>query len=324
MRGHDPLISIIVPVYNAELYLEKCIESICNQSYTNIEVILVDDGSPDHCGDMCDRFAERDSRITAVHQANGGQAKARNVGIDLSKGELLLFIDSDDYISMYMLEHLYNRIKEDQSDLAVCGYTFLDETGEELGTYVLRDSVQSGFETLEMAYGENGFLLNSIIVNKLYKRTLFNNIRFPEGRLQEDEATVYKLIDQSLKVSILSEPLYYYVEHPNSTMTSKYSVRRLDGIEACYERYFYYRRKGGTYLRFVKAEGDVFTPVFFRSKQLFKPETPEEKRRVREVNKMAREICFDNFGQWSIPRKIKLLAPDFYMWLSKMKKRILV
>ena len=219
-----------------------------------------------------------------------------------------------------MIEQMYNRIKEDRSDLAVCGYTFRNETGDELGTYVLHNSVQTGFQTLKMAYGENGFLLNSIIVNKLYKRVLFENIHFPDGRLQEDEATVYKLIDQSQRVSILSNALYYYVEHPNSTMTSSYSVKRLDGVEACYERYFYYRQKGGSYLQFLKPEGDVFTPVFFRSKQLFKPETPEEKRRVCEINKMEREICFDNFRQWSIPRKIKLLTPDFYIWLSKLKR----
>lgn len=320
MRDSNPLISIIVPVYNAERYLKKCMDSLRNQSYSKIEIILIDDGSSDHSGEMCDRYARMDSRIMVTHQANGGQARARNRGIDLSKGELLLFVDSDDYIDVQMLEQMYRRIREDRSDLAVCGYTFQDETGKELGTFTLVDSVRSGFQTLEMAYGENGFLLNSIIVNKLYKRELFAEIRFPEGRLHEDEATVYKLIDQSRRVSILSEALYYYVEHPNSTMTSRYTVRRLDGVEACYERYFYFRQRGGTYLQFLKAEGDVFTPVFFRSKQLLKPETPEEKSRVREIDRMARKICFDNFGQWSWPRKIKLLAPDFYIWLSKLKR----
>ena len=149
---------------------------------------------------------------------------------------------------------------------------------------------------------------------------MFNTIRFPEGRVHEDEATVYKLIDQCCLVSTLSEPLYYYVEHPNSTMTSVYSVKRLDGVEACYDRYFYFREKGGDYLQFLKAEGEVFASVFFRSKQLFKPETPEEKRRVREINKMAREICFDNFKQWALPRKLKLLAPNLYLLISKAKK----
>ncbi len=320
MRDEIPLVSVIVPVYNAERFLEKCIESIRSQSYSNLEIILVDDGSLDHSGEICDHYAEMDSRIIVTHQENRGQSRARNVGVTLSKGEMLLFVDSDDYIDLQMVEQMYNRILEDRSDLAVCGYSFLDETGKELGTYVLQNSVQTGFQTLEMAYGENGFLLNSIIVNKLYKRVLFKKICFPEGRVHEDEATVYKLIDQSQRVSILSEVLYYYIEHSNSTMTSGYSVRRLDGVEACYERYFYYRQKGGSYLHFLKAEGDVFTPVFFRSKQLFKPETPEEKRRVREINKMAREICFDNFRRWSLQRKIKLLMPYFYIWLSKLKR----
>lgn len=316
----EPLISVVVPIYNAEQYLEKCISSICNQTYQNLEIILVDDGSTDHCDKICDCIAEKDSRITVIHQENGGQAKARNTGIDAAKGEFLLFVDSDDYINKQMVERLHGRIKKDLSDLAVCGYVFLDESGKELGAYVIPDSVQSGFQALELAYAENGFLLNSIIVNKLYKRELFKELRFPEGRLHEDEATVYKLIDQCCLISILSDPMYFYVEHPNSTMTSEYSVRRLDGIEACYERYFYYRKKGGDYLRLLAAEGDVFTPVFFRSKQQFKPRTPEEKRRVREIDKMAREICFDNFKAWSLPRKIKLLAPKLYIWISKAKR----
>lgn len=322
MGNNDPLISVIVPVYNSEQYLEKCVESIQNQSYSNIEIILVNDGSADRCGKICNLLAERDSRISVIHQENGGQAKARNAGIDLAKGELFMFVDSDDYIDIQMAERMYKRIQKDQSDLVVCGYKFLNENGKELGTYVIRDSVKSGFQTLEMAYEENGFLLNSIIVNKLYRRELFEGIRFPEGRIQEDEATAYKLLDQCRVVSILSEPLYYYIEHPNSTMTSKYSVRRLDGVEACYERYFYYRKKGGDYLRFLTPEGDVFTPVFFRSKLQFKPRTMEEKRRVREIDKMARDICLDNFKKWSFTRKIKLLAPRLYICLSSIKKRI--
>ena len=324
MRDNDPLISIIVPVYNTEQYLEKCVNSIRNQSYSNLEIILVDDGSADHCDRICDHFAEIDSRITVIHQENGGQSRARNTGIGRAKGELFLFVDSDDDIDENMVEQMYKRIQRDQSDLAVCGHLFLDELGNELGTFTMQDSVQTGFQMLEKAYEgtQNDYLLNSIIWNKLYKRILFEQIRFPEGKLQEDEATVYKLLDQCHFVSILSEPLYCYVRHSNSTMTSKYSVKRLDGVEACYERYFFFRKKGGDYLRFLKPEGDVFTSVFFQSKQLYKPNTKEEKRRVREIDRMAREICFDNFRVWSFPRKIKLLVPELYIWLGSVKKRV--
>lgn len=322
MRDDDPVISVIVPVYNTEQYLEKCVDSIRNQTYSKLEIILVDDGSLDHCDKICDQFAKIDSRIVAIHQENGGQAKARNTGIDQAKGEFYLFVDSDDYIDESMVERMYNRIQRDRSDLAVCGYLFLDEQGNKLDVFTIQDSVLSGFQLLEKAYEgiENSFLLNSIIWNKLYNRTLFEQIRFPEGRIQEDEATVYKLFDQCHSVSILPEPLYYYVRHSNSTMTSKYSVRRLDGVEACYERYFYYREKGGEYLRFLKPEGDVFTSVFFQSKQQFKPVTREENKRVREIDKMAREICLDGFWHWSWPRRIKLLAPRLYLVLERLKR----
>lgn len=322
MRDDSPLISIVVPVYNTEQYLEKCIESIRNQSYSNLEIILVDDGSTDQSGEICDRYSEIDSRIKVVHEENGGQAKARNTGICISTGQFLLFVDSDDYINEYIVEHMYKRIEEDRSDLAVCGHYFLDEAGNELGVFTIPDQVRTGYQMLEMAYHgtENDFLVNSIIWNKLYKRFLFDYVRFPEGRIQEDEATVYKLLDQCRKVSITSERLYYYIQHSNSTMTSAYSVRRLDGVEACYERYFYYREKGGAYLRFLKAEGDVFATVYFRSKQLFTPVTLEEKKRVREIDRMARKICFDNFGKWSFYRKIKLLLPDLYVFMERIKK----
>ena len=325
MKDDESLISVIVPVYNTERYLEKCIESIVCQSYSNLELILVDDGSSDHSGDICDYYAKKDSRIKVVHEENGGQSKARNVGIDQASGEFVLFVDSDDYINKYMVEHMYNRIEQDQSELAVCGYIFLDDSGNELETYSILDSVQTGYQVLEMAYDgtKNDFLFNSIIWNKLYKRILFEKVHFPEGRIQEDEATVYKLLDQCRSVSILSEPLYYYVRQSNSTMTLKYSVRRLDGVEACYERYFYYRVKGGEYLRFLKPEGDVFTSVFFQSKQLFKPETREEKRRVRVIDGMARKVCFDGFWQWSWPRRFKLLAPRLYIALGKLKRTII-
>ena len=322
MRNNDPLISIIVPVYNTELYLEKCVDSIRNQTYSNLEIILVDDGSTDHCNTIVDHFATIDSRIIAIHQENGGQSKARNTGIDQAKGEFYLFVDSDDYIDENMIEQMYKRIQRDQSDLAICGHLFVDEIGNELGVFTMHDSVQTGFQILEKAYEgtKNDYLVNSIIWNKLYKRFLFERIRFPEGRVHEDEATVYKLLDQCHKVSILSEPFYYYVRHSNSTMTSKYSVRRLDGVEACYERYFYYREKGGEYLRFLKPEGDVFASVFFKSKQSYKPKTREEKRRVRAVDRMARKICFDGFWQWSWPRRLKLMAPKLYIALERIKR----
>ena len=243
MRDVNPLVSIIVPVYNTEQYLEKCIESIRDQSYPNLEIILVDDGSTDHSGEICDHYSIIDSRIKVVHEENGGQAKARNTGIHISLGQLFLFVDSDDYINKYMVEHMYNRIEKDRSDLAVCGHCFLDEEGNIIEIFTIRDQVRTGYQTLEMAYcgTKNDYLFNSVIWNKLYKRSRFEQIRFPEGRVQEDEATVYKLLDQCRNVSILSEPLYYYTRRSNSTMTSTYSLRRLDGVEACFERYFYYR-----------------------------------------------------------------------------------
>ena len=170
-----------------------------------------------------------------------------------------------------------------------------------------------------MSY-ENQGVLYTIAWNKLYKKHLFHGIRFPVGKYHEDEFTKFKIIDQCNKISIVREELYVYYQRDNSIMQEDYSVKRLDGIEASYERYFYFKHKGGNYKELLVPEGNTFTPIYYRSKLLFKPQKSEEKRRVHEIDKMAREICLDNFHQWTFARRIKLLAPRLYIALERTKR----
>ena len=156
----------------------------------------------------------------------------------------------------------------------------------------------------------------------MYRKHLFQGIRFPVGKYHEDEYTTYQIIDRCNRISIVRETLYIYNQRDNSIMQEVYSARLLDGIEASNERYFYFKRKGGQYLDLLVPEGNTFAQVFFRSKQLFKPKTKEEKKRVREIDRMAREICFDSFHEWTLPRKIKLLAPGLFLFLGRAKKLI--
>ena len=314
-----PLISVVVPVYNVEQYLEKCINSILHQTYEHLEIILVDDGSPDNCGAICDSYSSLDQRIKVIHKRNGGLSDARNTGLDTASGELIAFIDSDDTIMPDMVEKLYHRIETDRSDMAFCGYKQVSQNGAILSEVFLPDNVLTGFVALKVSY-ENQGVLFTIAWNKLYKKHLFHGIRFPVGKYHEDEFTTYKIIDQCNKISIVREELYVYYQRDNSIMQEDYSVKRLDGIEASYERYFYFKHKGGNYKELLVPEGNTFTPIYFRSKLLFKPKTQEEKKRVREIDRMARVICFDSFVNWSFYRIIKLLLPGMYILSGKIKK----
>lgn len=316
-------ISIIIPIYNLEKYIEKCIDSILKQTYTKTEIIIIDDGSTDGSEEICNKYAKTDERVIYIKKENGGPSSARNKGIEEANGEYLFFVDGDDYLAPETIEKMLERILTDHSKLALCGFTRVGRDNTILKTIEATNEVITGFEALKMAYREdNGVLFCSTIVNKLYHRSLFHSIRFPEGKFHEDEATVYKILDQCDKISLLAEPFYYYLDRENSTMNLPYSVKQLDGIEASYQRYFYYKKKGGKYRQLLIPEGNEFAPLYFRSKQNFKPISEKEKERVKEVDKMAREICFDHFLAWSVPRRIKLLSPELYMKLGRDKKKI--
>lgn len=318
---NGPLISVVVPIYNVEQYLERCVNSILQQTYQNLEIILVDDGSPDNSGAICDSYSFLDQRIKVIHRRNGGLSDARNVGLDMASGEFIAFVDSDDTIMPEMIEKLFQRIDIDQSDMSFCGYRQVNQDGDILSEVVLPDNVLTGFEALKSSYEDIG-VLYTLAWNKLYKKHLFQGIRFPVGKYHEDEFTTYKIIDQCVKISIVREALYLYYQRDNSIMQEDYSVKRLDGIEASYKRYIYYKNKGGKYRELLVPEGNTFAQVFYRSKLLFKPLTTEEKKRANEIDKMARYICWDNFHLWTMPRKIKLLAPDLFIILSKAKRKI--
>ena len=239
----DELISVIVPIYNVEKYICKCVDSILNQTYKNLEIILVDDGSPGRCGQICDEYAAKDSRIRVIHKENGGLSDARNVGIDEAKGEYLSFVDSDDYIAFDMIETLYKTMKENSSDMSVCSLCYVDENGND----ITRDS--SKWMILNnQQYTSEQYLLALFekfigAVARLYKRELFENVRFPKGKLHEDVFVAYRIIDQCNKISTLSKQMYYYLKRDDSIMNCEYDIRRLDAVEAYLETAEYCKRK---------------------------------------------------------------------------------
>lgn len=232
------LISVIVPVYKVEPYLDKCVQSIVDQTYRNLEIILVDDGSPDNCGAMCDAWAEKDSRIRVIHKENGGLSDARNAGMAVAAGEYMGFIDSDDYIAPDMYRLLLERMRADGSDIAACGVemVFKDGTLSRMltpaGNHVLDNS-----HAMEAIIRED--LLKQPVWYKLYRSVLIRDIPFVVGKYHEDVFWSWQVVARAKKVSIFDTPCYYYLQRSGSIMGEKFSERRLDAIEAKCQRYDY-------------------------------------------------------------------------------------
>jgi len=240
----ESLISIIVPIYKVEKYLNRCIKSILNQTYKNIEIILVDDGSPDNCGKICDRYANEDKRIKVIHKKNGGLSDARNAGLEICTGEYISFIDSDDWVEKNYIEVLYNLIKLKNSDIAICNYIeIFDEKIKSL-TEIEEIYTYSNIDSLYQLMGKNGVNF-TVAWGKLYKKTLFENIRFPVGKIHEDEYTTYKLLYISKKVSYTTKKLYYYLKRKDSITGESFNIKnRLDAIEAIKERIKFFNDNG--------------------------------------------------------------------------------
>lgn len=236
------LISVIVPVYNVENYLERCICSIVNQSYSNIEIILVNDGSTDSSLDICFRYSLNDSKIKIVNQANGGLSAARNAGLGVSSGKYIVFIDSDDHVNVDYIAVLYKCISEKKCDVAICDYSCVYD--DKLSSKYLEKYIdyESEYKVLDNTTVIKNYLMfnNSINVvswNKMYRSSVIKNngILFPVGKIHEDNFTTYKIFYYSNKIAYINSPLYFYTKRPDSIMGVGFSEKSLDMITAADE-----------------------------------------------------------------------------------------
>lgn len=211
----NPKISVIIPVYKVEKYLKKCINSVLDQEYKNIEIILVDDGSPDNCGNICDKYAQMDTRIKVIHKENGGLSSARNAGLDVATGEYIGFVDSDDYIEPSMYSGMLEIAIKYNSPLVVCGVTYVYENGTTAVRSKPSGIVELNFQDaiIEM----NTYRLFDMAAwSKLYRADLFKDIRFPVGKLSEDLYVMYKIFELAEKVVYVPNRYYNYVQRQNS------------------------------------------------------------------------------------------------------------
>lgn len=237
-----PLISVIVPVYNVEPYLRRCVDSILRQTYRNLEILLVDDGSTDRSGTICDACAQQDTRVKVIHQKNQGQAAARNHGIDQAKGEYLSFVDSDDFIDECMIKVLYCDLCETGADVAAIEcQTFEREDEIKHESKMSSRQCMTGAEALRRVLILDG--IEDFPVNKLYKKEIFENIRFPVGRVFEDLGTTYKILAGSNKVAFRPQPLYFYFQRADSTLHQKSLKFYRDKYDMVMERFCFVKEK---------------------------------------------------------------------------------
>ena len=233
----NELISIIVPVYKVEPYIKRCVQSIIEQSYKNIEIILVDDGSPDKSGEICDEFSKKDERIKVIHKPNGGLSDARNAGLKIAKGEYIGFVDSDDYIENDMFECLYKLCTENKAQISIVSY--YEYYNGKLISVRKNDKLEKFNKTEAIKELLIDSKIQSYAWNKLFKRELFDGIIFPTNKNFEDIATTLLLFEKAEKVVLLEEPKYHYLRRNDSIIGKKNYKTYNDYLNVIYDKFFY-------------------------------------------------------------------------------------
>ncbi len=226
----DDLITVIIPVYNMKKYLKKCVASVLSQTYTFLEIILIDDGSNDGSAEICDEYSKQDTRIKVIHKNNGGLSDARNRGLQEATGKWISFVDSDDYIQENMLETLINNAVETDADMAVTGMLYLTEQGVVTRKYIPLKQTLSGWDTIAWYLKTGGG--KEYMCNKLYKKHLFEDINFPKGKIFEDSFVMYQLMALCSKIVFIPEMGYYYIQRESSLSKGLNVVSQMDSLEA--------------------------------------------------------------------------------------------
>lgn len=316
----DELISVIVPVFNVEKYLNKCIDSIISQTYKKLEILLIDDGSTDKCSQICNEYARVDSRVKVIHQKNAGLSAARNVGLEIAKGDYIGFVDSDDYIAQNMYESLFKIIKKTNSDLAICNWINIDEYENNIyESSPIIDEIltqKQAFKKLE----DEKWWYYVVAWNKLYRSSIFKEIRYPIGKINEDLAVIHEVFSRCGQVASTEKRLYYYVKREGSIMDSSTSIRRLDAVEALSKRYYFYKEKELN--EFLPNTIKLMLNEYFHVRGKVRIKCSADRTRVHEIDKMLKEIYFLHFSPTRLIDKIRFLKPGVFAFAVEMKARM--
>lgn len=295
-----PLISVIIPVYNVENYLNNCVHDVVNQTYRNLEIILVDDGSTDSSRQICDVWATKDARIRVIHKQNGGLSDARNKGIALAKGEYIMFVDSDDIVSLNIVNYLYELCEKHSADISICDLVHcysIERTNfeEERQSKVFNaeDAI------IEMLY-QKSFLVAAC--GKLFRRSYFDDILFPFGMLFEDSAVMYKIFRKATKIVYGDAKLYGYVHREGSITTNKFSGRDYDIIKICQQ---ITKDMSNESIRLQAAARSYYTAAAFRI-YLNAPRNGKFEEEIEKSRKILNKNCKIVIRDPNIRRKLKI------------------
>lgn len=307
MKIEPIFLSVIVPVYNVEAYIEQCLDSLVKQTYKNIEIILVDDGSTDRSGDICDKYAALYEFISVYHKKNGGLSSARNYGIEKALGEYLSFIDSDDWIKESMFEMLVKGAIESEADVVICNCIryFTQENQKVREIKEKNTTIYKGQKAVIRLYTDFSAW------NKIYKKILFQSIRYPEGKLYEDARTTYRIADKVNRLMVIPEPLYFYRQRGTGIMGTFQNKNYLDRVHVWTEIYEFEKDK------FPKSE---LKNILYRKDKLITEilQGMIKNKEFIQERKLARELVhnlsasFASNGAWSLREKLVVLFYRFW------------
>ena len=296
-----PLISIIIPVYQVEKYLDKCIASVVNQTYSNLEIILVDDGSPDNCPAICDAWKERDPRINVIHQENGGLSHARNEGLKLAVGEFIGFVDSDDWIEPNMYETLLSIMMDAGIDIAVCNYQNESEDLMIINKKITLPitKIYSVEEALKLLLSGKSFI-RSYVWNKLFKKRILKNLLFTEDKLYEDVVWTPQVIGLTNSIIIIDLPLYHYLGRPDSLSRNVHNLyqRLMDASEMLEQRIQYIHEQYPSLENLAIAKYQIYCCNNYVDIMI--------KKKQSDVSAILGHILHDNFSKWIWSKNLTL------------------
>lgn len=318
-------ISIIIPVYNVEEYLPQCLDSVLNQTYQNLEIILVNDGSTDSCAQICDEYALRDHRIKVIHKKNGGLSDARNAGLKIATGAFISFVDGDDLLSLDFCQILVQNLIENKADIVECGFCKFKEVSTLEKTAAITHEEAQIFETevaLKLLMTEN---LKQVVWNKIYRQKVVAALLFPVNKINEDEYWTYKVFGNSTRIVKIQDELYFYRQQDESIMGRRYSLKRLDGLQALEERILYMKQHFPT-LHNLAIKVFCFGSFAHYQKISDHPEIDPQRFFRENIKKNVRPYnTFSVYKNWKLKTifwfQLFMLAPRIYVTCRKFNDR---
>ncbi len=321
------LISVIVPVYNVKQYLGKCIESLLMQTYTNFELILVNDGSTDGSDAICEAYKRKDDRIYVINKANGGLSSARNAGIDICKGKYVCFVDSDDFVNKTYLEYLYQMLVKDNSQMAVCSACWwVDENSYE-SCNVEQTLCLNSEESYKLLFSKEKWF-GVFAWNKLYKTELFDDVRYPEGFYFEDSGTTYKLVHKCEKISFGFEPQYYYRQQREGQITAVFSSKKID------DKLFFLNEMntffGDKYSKIMDEYISYYLNCLITIYGILIQAKPKNNEDCSRIKNSIDELCTAIKSKKLLAKKVKIKLFFFnmgdtsfsiYLWLNRIRRK---